>query len=60
LASIAGDAPALLLIDQLDAVSLASGRMPESFGAVAELLQGSGRVPGDPGSCLPRASSMST
>lgn len=39
LAALAGDRPALLLIDQLDAVSLASGRMPASFDSVAELLR---------------------
>ncbi|MEU5880067.1 NB-ARC domain-containing protein [Spirillospora sp. NPDC047279] len=38
LAGVAEDAPAVLLVDQLDAVSLYSGRMPDSFDAVAELL----------------------
>ena len=45
LAAIAGEGPALLLIDQLDAVSLASGRMPESFGAVEELLREAAAFP---------------
>lgn len=31
--------PGLLLIDQLDAISSVSGRMPESFDAVAEVLR---------------------
>jgi hypothetical protein len=38
LAAATGDGRGLLVIDQLDAVSLASGRMPESFDAVADLL----------------------
>ena len=45
LAALAGDQPALLLIDQLDAVSLASGRMPASFDAVAELLREAAAFP---------------
>lgn len=39
LAAISQDRPSLLVIDQLDAVSLASGRMPENFNAVAALLR---------------------
>ena len=39
LAATADGRPALLLVDQLDAVSLASGRMPGSFGAIAEMLR---------------------
>ena len=31
--------PCLLVIDQLDAVSLVSGRMPESFDVIASLLR---------------------
>jgi hypothetical protein len=39
LAAVAENRPALLVIDQLDAVSLASGRMPATFDAVAEVLR---------------------
>ncbi len=39
LAALAGDGPALLVIDQLDAVSLLSGRMPASFDGVTALLR---------------------
>lgn len=45
LAAVAGESPALLLIDQLDAVSLASGRMPSSFDGVAELLREAAAFP---------------
>ncbi len=38
LAGIAGDEPALLVIDQLDAVSTYSGRMSDNFDAVAEVI----------------------
>ena len=38
LAAAANDRPSLLVIDQLDAVSVASGRMPHSFDAVADLI----------------------
>jgi hypothetical protein len=38
LAGVADGSPALLLIDQLDAVSTYSGRMPDAFDAVAEML----------------------
>ncbi|MGW0495774.1 hypothetical protein ACWD0Z_10195 [Streptomyces sp. NPDC003007] len=38
LANIAGDRPCVLILDQLDAISMTSGRMPESFDAVADLL----------------------
>lgn len=38
LAMAAEDGDALLVIDQLDAVSLASGRMPESFDIVVDLI----------------------
>ncbi|MEU3342560.1 NACHT domain-containing protein [Streptomyces sp. NPDC006668] len=38
LASVAGGQPALLVVDQLDAVSTYSGRMPEVFVAVDEML----------------------
>jgi hypothetical protein len=39
LAAAANERPSLLIIDQLDAVSLASGRMPHSFDAVADLIR---------------------
>jgi hypothetical protein len=39
LASIASDRRCLLVVDQLDATSLASGRMPNSFDAVADLVR---------------------
>ena len=38
LALAADDRDAYLVIDQLDAVSLASGRMPESFDVVMDLI----------------------
>lgn len=37
--------PGLLLVDQLDAVSLASGRMQDSFDAIADLLREAARFP---------------
>jgi hypothetical protein len=39
LAAAAQNAPSVLVIDQLDAVSLASGRMPDTFDAIADLLR---------------------
>lgn len=39
LASVAGDRPSLLVLDQLDAVSKASGRMPQTFDAVADMVR---------------------
>jgi hypothetical protein len=45
LGAVAGADSGLLLIDQLDAVSLASGRMPSSFDAVAELLREASAFP---------------
>jgi hypothetical protein len=39
LAAEAGDAPSVLVVDQLDAVSLASGRMPQNFDAVVDLVR---------------------
>ena len=39
LAAHARGGPGLLVIDQLDALSLASGRMPTTFDAVVELLR---------------------
>ncbi len=38
LAGISGDSPALLVVDQLDAVSIHGGRMPNNFDAVAEVI----------------------
>lgn len=45
LAAVAAGRQALLVVDQLDAVSLASGRMPESFYAVANLLREAAAYP---------------
>lgn len=45
LAAISNDGPCLLVVDQLDAVSRASGRMPETFDAVAELLREAAAFP---------------
>lgn len=39
LSVVAGDRPSVLVIDQLDAVSLASGRMPRSFDAIADTIR---------------------
>lgn len=39
LAAAANDLPSVLVIDQLDAVSLASGRMPATFDAVSDMLR---------------------
>lgn len=41
----AGEGPGYLVIDQLDAVSLASGRMPENFDAVADLIAEAALLP---------------
>jgi hypothetical protein len=38
LAGVADGSPALFVVDQLDAVSTYSGRMPDAFDAVAEML----------------------
>ena len=46
LAAAAQDGPSMLVVDQLDAVSLASGRMPASFEAVTDLLREAGAFPG--------------
>jgi hypothetical protein len=45
LAVAAGQNPSLLVIDQLDAVSLASGRMPQGFDTVADLFQEAAAFP---------------
>lgn len=39
LAAAANDLPSLLVVDQLDAVSVASGRMPRNFDVIAELIR---------------------
>jgi hypothetical protein len=39
LARVAGERSSLLVIDQLDAVSLASGRMPRNFDVIANLIR---------------------
>jgi hypothetical protein len=44
LAGVADGAPGLLVVDQLDAVSLFSGRMPDSYDAVEEVLEEIGRT----------------
>ncbi|WP_459739363.1 hypothetical protein [Streptomyces sp. E-15] len=38
LAAVADGRPGVLIVDQLDAVSLASGRIPDTFDAVADLV----------------------
>lgn len=45
LAAAANGAPAVLVIDQLDAVSLASGRLTENFDVVADLIAESAGIP---------------
>jgi len=45
LAAAAGQNPCLLVVDQLDAVSLASGRMPQGFDTVADLFQEAAAFP---------------
>ena len=45
LAGVADGSPALLVIDQLDAVSTYSGRMPDNFDAVAETVAEIERTP---------------
>ncbi len=46
LAVAAGGDNAVLVVDQLDAISLASGRLPENFDAVADLIREASTVPG--------------
>ena len=46
LAGVSNGSPAVLLVDQLDAVSEYSGRMPDSYVAVAELLEQAALLPG--------------
>ncbi|MCF3106580.1 hypothetical protein IPZ58_34195 [Streptomyces roseoverticillatus] len=38
LGSVAGGRPCVLIVDQLDAVSIVSGRIPDTFDAVADLV----------------------
>ncbi|GAB1645512.1 hypothetical protein [Krasilnikovia sp. MM14-A1259] len=45
LSVVAGDRPSVLVIDQLDAVSLASGRMPRSFDAIADTIREASAFP---------------
>ncbi|MYA25246.1 MAG: hypothetical protein F4091_07405 [Acidimicrobiales bacterium] len=45
LEAVAGGDPALLVIDQLDAVSMLSGRMADGFDAVAEIVAEAKRAP---------------
>jgi hypothetical protein len=45
LAAAAGDAPSVLVVDQLDAVSFASGRMPDSLDAVVDLVREAAAFP---------------
>lgn len=45
LGAAAAGAPCVLLIDQLDAVSLVSGRMPTSFNAVEDLIREASAFP---------------
>lgn len=42
---VADGSPAVLLVDQLDAVSTYSGRMPDSYDGVAELLEQAASLP---------------
>ncbi|WP_105970464.1 NACHT domain-containing protein [Streptomyces geranii] len=45
LAAVAGERPSVMVVDQLDAVSLASGRMPRNFDAVASLVREASAFP---------------
>ncbi|MGB8939734.1 MAG: hypothetical protein WCD21_05765 [Streptomyces sp.] len=46
LGAVAGGRPCVLVVDQLDAVSMASGRIPEAFDAVADLVDEAAVHPG--------------
>ncbi|MFG3019991.1 hypothetical protein ACGFZQ_15825 [Streptomyces sp. NPDC048254] len=46
LGSVADGRPCVLVVDQLDAVSMASGRIPEAFDAVADLVDEAAAHPG--------------
>ncbi|WP_229403188.1 hypothetical protein [Micromonospora okii] len=45
LSVVAGQRPSVLVIDQLDAISLASGRMPRSFDAIANTIREAAAFP---------------
>lgn len=45
LAAVAGDRPCLLVVDQLNAVSLASGRLPTDFDAIGNLVREANAFP---------------
>lgn len=45
LAAVAEDRPSVLVVDQVDAVSLMSGRMPRNFDAVADLVREASAFP---------------
>jgi hypothetical protein len=45
LAAVAGDRRAILVVDQVDAVSMVSGRMPRSFDAIADLIREAAAFP---------------
>ncbi|AQS72091.1 hypothetical protein B1H29_19710 [Streptomyces pactum] len=45
LAAVAGERSSVLIVDQLDAVSLTSGRMPRNFDAVASLVREASAFP---------------
>ncbi|MFE7622532.1 hypothetical protein [Streptomyces sp. NPDC057509] len=45
LAAVAGERPCVLIVDQLDAVSLTSGRMPRNFDAIASLVREASAFP---------------
>lgn len=45
LASVAGERPCVLIVDQVDAVSLVSGRMPRNFDSVADLVREASAFP---------------
>ncbi|MET9778294.1 ATP-binding protein [Streptomyces sp. NPDC006367] len=46
LGAVADGRPCVLVVDQLDAVSMASGRIPETFDAVADLVDEAAARPG--------------
>ncbi|MGW1874332.1 hypothetical protein [Streptomyces sp. NPDC001975] len=46
LGAVADGRPCVLVVDQLDAVSMASGRIPEAFDAVADLVDEAAAHPG--------------
>ncbi|MFD3338878.1 NACHT domain-containing protein [Streptomyces anthocyanicus] len=45
LATVAGERPCVLIVDQVDAVSLVSGRMPRNFDSVADLVREASAFP---------------